>query len=84
MMRKWMERRRRSKSSTDQMKGIMSEGLVAVPFDISISFMPTAVDPSRYVMTINKRDFIIRSDDFSDVMLTISQYLKERYTCRKR
>lgn len=84
MMRKWMERRRRSKSSTDQMKGIMSEGLVAVPFDISISFMPTAVDPSRYVMTINNRDFIIRSDDFSDVMLTISQYLKERYTCRKR
>lgn len=84
MMRKWMERRRRSKSSTDQMKGIMSEGLVAVPFDISISFMPTAVDPGRYVMTINKRDFIIRSDDFSDVMLTISQYLKERYTCKKR
>lgn len=83
MVRRWMERRRKSKSSIDQMNGIMSEGLSAVPFDISISFMPTAVDPSRYVMTINNRDFIIRSDDFSDVMLTISQYLKERYTCRK-
>lgn len=84
MVKRWMERRRRSKSSTDQMNRIMSEGLSAVPFDISISFMPTAVDPGRYVMTINNRDFIIRSDDFSDVMLTISQYLKERYTCRKR
>lgn len=84
MVKKWMERRRRSKSSTYQMKGIMSEGLSAVPFDISISFMPTAVDPGRYVMTINNRDFIIRSDDFSDVTLTIIQYLKERYTCKKR
>ena len=84
MMRKWMERRRKRKSSTDQMKEIMSKGLDVVPFDISISFMPTAVDPSRYVMTINKRDFIIRSDDFSDVILTISQYLKERHTCKKR
>jgi len=81
MVKRWMERRRRRKSSTDQMKEIMSKGLIVVPFDISISFMPTAVDPSRYVMTINNRDFIIRSDDFSDVMLTIGQYLKERYAC---
>jgi hypothetical protein len=74
---------RRNKSSADQLKKITSEGRVCVTFDISISFMPTAVDPDRYVMTINNRDFIIRSDDFSDVMLTIGHYVKERYTCKK-
>ena len=74
---------RRNKSSVDQLKKITSEGRVCVPFDISISFMPTAVDPDRYVMTINNRDFIIRSDDFADVMLTIGHYVKERYTCKK-
>ena len=74
---------RRNKSSADQLKKITSEGRVCVPFDISISFMPTAVDPDRYVMTINNRDFIIRGDDFSDVMLTIAHYVKERYTCKK-